>query len=242
MTGDHRFDAVLFDAGGVLILPDPARVIEALGHLGVSKDHVDHIRGHYRGMRAVFDHSLEVDHWSAFNLAYAQEVGLASEHLPEADEIINAMAVSDPWLWSHVNDGAVELLAALRDGGVPIGVVSNATGSVAEVLAGLGVCQVGPGAGVEVAVVVDSAVVGVEKPDPRIFSFALDVIGIPADRTLYVGDTVRNDVLGARAAGLHPLQLDPFDLHRDAETVHHVEPWDRIASLAEVLDWVRLTA
>ena len=59
MTG--RFDAVLFDAGGVLILPDPVRVIDALGHLGVSDDHVAHIRGHYRGMRAVFDHSLDVD-------------------------------------------------------------------------------------------------------------------------------------------------------------------------------------
>jgi putative hydrolase of the HAD superfamily len=111
---------------------------------------------------------------------------------------------------------------------------------IAEVLAGLGVCQVGPGDGVEIAVVVDSAVVGIEKPDPRIFSFALQVIDVPAERTLYVGDTVRNDVLGARAAGLHPLQLDPFDLHANAEAVHDLEPWDRIASLNEVLDWLDL--
>jgi putative hydrolase of the HAD superfamily len=192
-------------------------------------------------MRAVFDHSLDIDHWSAFNLAYAQEVGLDPEHLPEADEIINTMAINDPWLWSYVNEGAVELLTELQGRGVPIGVVSNATGMVAEVLAELGVCQVGPGRGAEVAVVVDSAIVGVEKPDPRIFSFALQVIDVPAERTLYVGDTVRNDVLGARAAGLHPLQLDPFDLHAEAELVHDLEPWDRICSLAEVLDWLDLT-
>jgi len=241
MTGTHRFDAVLFDAGGVLVLPDPARVIDALAHLGVSQDHVDHIRGHYRGMRAVFDHSVDIDHWSAFNLAYAEEVGLDSEHLPEADEIINALAVSDPWLWSHVNEGAVELLGDLAARGVPIGVVSNATGMIAEVLAGLGICQVGPGDGVEVAVVVDSAVVGIEKPDPGIFAFALQAMDVPAERTIYVGDTVRNDVLGARAAGLHPLQLDPFDLHVDAELVHDIEPWDRIGSLNEVLDWLDLT-
>jgi putative hydrolase of the HAD superfamily len=109
------------------------------------------------------------------------------------------------------------------------------------VLAGRGICLVGPGDGVEIAVVVDSAVVGIEKPDPRIFAFALQVLDVPAERTLYVGDTVRNDVLGARAAGLHPLHLDPFDLHADAELVHDIEPWDRIASLDEVLDWLDLS-
>jgi putative hydrolase of the HAD superfamily len=117
-------------------------------------------------------------------------------------------------------------------------VVSNAGGQIEEVLAGLGVCQVGPGAGVEVAVVVDSTVVGVEKPDPRIFDFALDVIDVPRERVLYVGDTVRNDVLGARAAGLHPLHLDPYDLHAGAEAVWKIEPWERIRTLSEVLDRV----
>jgi putative hydrolase of the HAD superfamily len=232
------FEAVLFDAGGVLVLPDPAKVIDALAHLGASPDHADHVRGHYTGMRAVYEHSIDIDHWPAFNQAYGSEIGIAEDLLTEADAIINDMAVSDPWLWSHVNPGAPELLAALRGRGVPIGVVSNAGGQIEEVLAGLGVCQVGAGRGVEVAVVVDSTVVGVEKPDPRIFDFALDVIDVPRERVLYVGDTVRNDVLGARAAGLHPLHLDPFDLHAGAEEVWGIEPWERIRSLSEVLDRV----
>lgn len=234
----RRFDAVLFDAGGVLVLPDPVQVIDALTHLGVSDDHHDHIRGHYRGMRAVFDHSLEVDHWPAFNQAYATEVGLADHHLPEADRIINTLAVSHPFLWSHVNPVAREVLETLAAGGIATGVVSNASGVVEQVLAELGVCQVGPGEGAEVAVVVDSHHVGVEKPDPAIFSFALEVIEVPAHRVLYVGDTVRNDVLGARAAGLHPLQLDPFDFHEDAAQSRGLEPWDRASSLTEVVDLV----
>jgi putative hydrolase of the HAD superfamily len=234
VTGSY--DAVLFDAGGVLVLPDPTKVIAALAHLGVSPDPEHHVRGHYHGMRAVYEHSVEVDHWPAFNRAYGAEVGIAEELLAEADAIINEMALSDPWLWSHVNPGAVELLAALRGRGVPVGVVSNAGGHVEEVLAGLGVCQVGPGPGVEVAVVVDSTIVGVEKPDPRIFRFALDAIGVRPDRVLYVGDTVRNDVMGARAAGLHPLHLDPYDLHAGAEAVWGIEPWERIRTLSEVLE------
>jgi putative hydrolase of the HAD superfamily len=236
MTGGGRYQAVLFDAGGVLVLPDPVKVIDALRHLGVSPDHADHVRGHYVGMRAVYEHSVEIDHWPAFNQAYGREVGIAEELLSEADAIVNERAINDPWLWSHVNPGAPELLAALRGRGVPVGVVSNAGGFIEEVLAGLEVCQVGPGRGVEVEVVVDSTVVGVEKPDPAIFRFALDVIDVPPERVLYVGDTVRNDVLGARAAGLHPLHLDPYDLHAGAEEVWGIEPWERIRSLAEVLD------
>ena len=77
MTVAGPFDAVLFDAGGVLVLPDPVKVIDALRHLGVSADHDDHVRGHYVGMRAVYDHSVEIDHWPVFNQAYGREVGIS---------------------------------------------------------------------------------------------------------------------------------------------------------------------
>jgi putative hydrolase of the HAD superfamily len=61
--------------------------------------------------------------------------------------------------------------------------------------------------------VVDSAVVGVAKPDPAIFGIALDALGVPASRTvLYVGDSLRYDVAGAVAAGLQPVHLDPYGL------------------------------
>jgi putative hydrolase of the HAD superfamily len=60
--------------------------------------------------------------------------------------------------------------------------------------------------------VIDSAVVGVSKPDPRIFALALDALGLPgADRgaIVHVGDSLRYDVAGALAAGVRPLHLDP---------------------------------
>ena len=79
--------------------------------------------------------------------------------------------------------------------------------------------------------VVDSHVVGVAKPDPRIFAPALAALGTPPERVAYIGDSVTMDVNGARAAGLRPVLLDPFDDH----------PWadhDRIVSLDELLAWV----
>jgi putative hydrolase of the HAD superfamily len=58
--------------------------------------------------------------------------------------------------------------------------------------------------------VVDSAVVGFEKPDPRIFEHALGRAGVPGRRALHVGDLYHADVAGARAAGVNALLLDPF--------------------------------
>ena len=50
--------------------------------------------------------------------------------------------------------------------------------------------------------VIDSGVVGVTKPDPAIFGFALDELDLPADRVLFVGDTPAVDYVGGTAAGI----------------------------------------
>ena len=72
--------------------------------------------------------------------------------------------------------------------------------------------------------VIDSGEVGVEKPDPRIFQIALERMGVSAADALYVGDLYEVDVVGARAAGLDVVLLDPSGEHsgRDVKTVRSV--------------------
>jgi len=55
--------------------------------------------------------------------------------------------------------------------------------------------------------VVDSAELGVEKPDPRIFHAATGRLELPPAACAYVGDIYEIDVLGARAAGLTPILI-----------------------------------
>jgi FMN phosphatase YigB (HAD superfamily) len=111
---------------------------------------------------------------------------------------------------------------------MPMGVVSNASGQIEEVLRRGAICQVGEGDGVPVRTVIDSHVVGVAKPDPRIFDPALVHFGeISRHRIAYVGDSVTMDIGGARAAGLFPVLLDPYDDHAGAD-------FERITSLAEL--------
>ena len=50
--------------------------------------------------------------------------------------------------------------------------------------------------------VIDSTVVGIEKPDPKIFYLALDEMGISSKKSVYVGDTFSDDVVGSNQAGM----------------------------------------
>ena len=107
-------------------------------------------------------------------------------------------------LWRSVMPGVREALAHMRDLGLRLVVVSNSDGTVARSLeeAGLLACM---------AAVVDSALAGFEKPDPRIFEAALERSGADRARTIHVGDLYHADVLGARGAGLPAVLLDPYD-------------------------------
>jgi len=65
--------------------------------------------------------------------------------------------------------------------------------------------------------VLTSGEVGVRKPDPGIFSVALERLGAKAEQTAYVGDNYWADVVGARNAGLIPVLLDPRHLFPEAD-------------------------
>jgi putative hydrolase of the HAD superfamily len=221
------FDGILFDAGGILVLPDPDVLGPLLAYYGGDPSRDRLIRAHYLGMAAKSSAGAGESFWDEYNHAYVRSVGVADA---DADAAAIALAhTRNAYLWRWPLPASVTALAALHAAGVPIGVVSNASGQIEEVLRRSGVCQVGDGPSTPVRVVIDSHVVGVAKPDPRIFEPALvHFEGIDRSRLAYVGDSVTMDVGGARAAGLHPILLDPYDDHAGAD-------FDRIASLADLL-------
>jgi putative hydrolase of the HAD superfamily len=106
----------------------------------------------------------------------------------------------------------VDGLRRLAASGRKLGIVSNSDGTVEEQLRRHEICQLGDGLGVPVLAIIDSHVVGVSKPAADIFHHALDPLGVEPERAIYVGDTVRYDIRGARAAGLRPVHFDPYGL------------------------------
>ena len=49
---------------------------------------------------------------------------------------------------------------------------------------------------------------GARKPDPAIFTPALEIAGCGPEEALHVGDTFEEDAAGARAAGIRSLLID----------------------------------
>lgn len=131
-------------------------------------------------------------------------------------------------LWRVMHASTPTVLAELQVRGFTMGVVSNADGRVAAALAEMGTAPY-------FRAIIDSHVVGVEKPHARIFQLALDACGLQPARTVYVGDIYEIDVNGARAAGLRPILLDPLQLYGDVDC-------DRIRALDDLLDLLPPTA
>ncbi len=114
-------------------------------------------------------------------------LGLYSEELAEAIA---------QYCYRHAREctaEAAEVLQALGER-YRLALVSNFYGNLKSVLADFGLLQFFP-------VVVESASVGVRKPDPRIFGLALEALGIEPAEALVVGDSVSKDILPAQSLG-----------------------------------------
>ena len=222
-----NFDAILFDAGGIFLLPDPTVMGPLLKYHG-GDDGIDaHRRAHYKGMAAKSAAGAQEKFWRDYNEAYVRAVGVPELNVAAAAIELEHTRNAYTWRWAIPE--SLRAVQALHAAGMPIGVVSNASGQIAEVLARSGVCQEGEGPHTPMRVIIDSHIVGVAKPDPRIFDFALvHFPGVDRSRIAYVGDSVTMDIGGARAAGLHPILLDPYDDHPGAD-------FDRIVTLEELV-------
>ena len=209
---------VLFDAGGTLVQVHTERLATALRRRGHDPDDLN---GAFWRTLVLLDHqfSPEAGIWDDWFPRWIAEIGRRGG-VPE-DAMLAAWYEADDeqFLWDQPIEGAADCLTALRDNGVRVGVVSNADGRVEKALHRAGLADL-------LEIIVDSGVVGVAKPNPAIFTHALEPLGLTPGETWYLGDTVSYDMVAADAAGLYGWVIDHQGLH----TVAHPR---RVGSLAE---------
>jgi HAD superfamily hydrolase (TIGR01509 family) len=218
---------VLLDAGGVLVRPDFERVATALRERGVDAEAATLRAAEAPAKR-------EVDRPAGEGLATDEERGfvyfnllLRRAGIARSDATDAALAELKAWhdrhcLWEEVPEGVEGALRRLRASGRRLAVVSNSNGTVRLLLERLGFLDL-------FEEVLDSAVEGVEKPDPRIFRLALERLGVAPGEALFVGDIYHVDVVGGRGAGLRVVMVDETGLYGDADC-------PRVRSLAELAD------
>jgi len=214
--------AVILDVGGVLLVPDEAIVGQALRGFGLALDDALLSAAHYLAVHYVDDKTRALSD-RPYEIGYLSALGFAGDELAAGlgafDELWKLPAID---LWSQQVPGGVELLAQLSSQDAPVAIVSNSDGTVEESLRRQGLCQVGVGPSPTVASIIDSALVGVAKPDPRIFTPALAALRLEPNQCVYVGDSERFDVRGAEAAGIRSLHYDPLCLCRNSMAHSHL--------------------
>jgi putative hydrolase of the HAD superfamily len=189
-------DAVTVDAFGTLVeLQDPVPALQAaLRAHGVERDPA--------AVEAAF--AAESRHYRERKAAATDRARLEALQRECADVFLAALeAPLDPAAFAPLYvgalefrpiGGALEALRSLRAHGLALAIVTDWDLSASEHLEGLGIDRL-------VDAVVVSAELGVAKPDPRPFLAALERLAVEPQRTLHVGDGIR-DEQGAAAAGL----------------------------------------
>ena len=124
-----------------------------------------------------------------------------------------------------------ETLAALRARGLVIGVCSNWGWELDASIAGAGLTAL-------VDHAVTSAQAGARKPHPRIYAAITETLGVRPDEAVFVGDSLRPDVVGPLEFGMTAAHIWRGD--RPGEAPELPEGARRIVSLAELLDWPAL--
>lgn len=237
MTARPALEAVVFDAGGTLIRLDfewMSGDLAAHGH-EVSAEALR--RAEISGRRA-YDASTGPGEGSLPGSPQRRGdvrayIGgtLRAAGIPERAE---SAAVDrflarerDHGLWARPVEGARAAIDAVLTLGLRMAVVSNSDGRAEQHLAAAGMLR-----GIEF--VVDSHLVGIEKPDPRIFAVAIERLGIAPERALFVGDIRSVDEAGAAAAGMPFVLLDPY---RD-----YAAPGSaRIDGIHDLPSWIQAT-
>lgn len=110
---------------------------------------------------------------------------------------------------SVVPAGVPSMLTSLKQDGFRLGLVSNRDTGLQESSDRHGLSE-------HFEIVIEAGEVGRWKPQPELFWEALNRLGVAAGAAVYVGDNYFADVLGARAAGLQPILVDPQGLFPEA--------------------------
>jgi putative hydrolase of the HAD superfamily len=222
MAGESAITTVLFDAGGTLVHLDYFFLHKELRQAGITISRRAIRQAEYAS-RAEIDRRLrglvmDVDETRRrpYFAVLLDQLGVdtaTAQRLVERFDAAHARAN----LWRVMLPSTPPILRELRERGLTLGVVSNADGRIATILQQCGIEQF-------FQVVIDSHVVGVEKPDPHIFHLALTQAQARPEQAIFVGDIYGIDVLGAERAGIRPLLLDILDSYAgvQCEKIRHL--------------------
>jgi putative hydrolase of the HAD superfamily len=217
-TGEIR--ALLFDFGNTLAFLDYEALADEFRRALPALDATGLERAEYIGRQALDEYvmnngpgPLDLDRaYELYFRAWMAAAGIPPSRIDWCRERFMALNQAES-LWRVVRPGIAEHLQQFRDAGFKLGVVSNAMGNIQSDAERYGLADY-------FDVIIDSHVVGVAKPDPRIFFIALERLRVAPGHALFAGDLYSIDMVGAQAAGIRGSKL--IDVMDNYSWVEHV--------------------
>jgi putative hydrolase of the HAD superfamily len=214
--------AVLFDVDFTLARPGPE--LGPGGYDALGREHgllLD--PGRYAAARAAAIESIErhpeLDHdeevWVRFTEDIVRGMGGEGEAV-----VVVAREIVRRWEHAHhfeLYDDALPVVGQLRAAGLRLGLVSNTSRDLDAFVRHFQL---------DVDAWISSGAHGKTKPSPLIFAAALEMLGVAAGDAVMVGDSIEDDVDGARACGIRAILLDRAGRYPDQD--------QRIESLLEL--------
>jgi putative hydrolase of the HAD superfamily len=204
----------LFDVGGTLITFDQARRAQAYAdraaRVGVMVSTPDVLRVldaldaelPARTQRIKLSLVSEAEQrvfWLDFWAEGFRRVGVPNaDALVFADELLDSANGGN---FQSVFEDTVPALQALKARGKQLGIISNWSPNCEPLLRNLGLADF-------FDFFVVSGILGIEKPDPRIFHAAIQISGHAVSELVYVGDSIFHDVEGARSVDMDAFLID----------------------------------
>jgi HAD superfamily hydrolase (TIGR01662 family) len=223
--------AIFLDAGNTLLFPHLEKLIEELAEAGFAmraeqfhqaeragKKKLDEVLWPQIRERCVPRTSNNV-YWEHYLSALSELLEIPAENRAAAIEHV-ITGFQNIHTWAIVQPDTIPTLSKLKSAGYYLAVISNSDGTVESQIQRAGLSEY-------LEFVIDSSLVGIEKPHPEIFEIALKRAGFKPQEAVYVGDTYPTDVGGAELAGLRGILMDWVGAYPDATC-------PRIRSLSEL--------
>jgi len=226
-----RIRAVLLDAGNTLVFPRIEVVIADLKEHG----HAATLEDFYAAERlakqkldewlwpmiraGTVPEQIDYYYWTEYLREFTRRLGVPEEGRGELTRLL-VEDFQNIQLWSRVMPETPAFLEWMLAQDYLLGVVSNSIGTLEGQLVSLGLARY-------FKAILDSAIVGIQKPHTGIFTLALQRLGVESSEAVFVGDTYATDIGGAQLAGITGVLIDTVGAYPDATC-------PRISSLPEL--------
>lgn len=238
----QKFRAILFDLGSTLIyfqgdLPAVFRrslsaLNDSLLAAGISLDGEAFISQFHARLEHYY--TERESEFIEYTTAYLLRTILAEHGYPDLPEHVIQQGLATMYAvtqeYWQTDPDVTTTLSAIRKQGYRLGLVSNAADDAdVQTLVDKAALRS------YFDIIVTSAALGIRKPNPRIFFYALDFLGIPPAQAVMVGDKLGADILGAKNAGMFAIWVRRYaDTPANNDHLDTIQPDATINTLKEL--------